>query len=80
MTEPLEERSETIVVPDVHAFPGHIACDSASRSQIAVPLVVAGRAIGVLDVASPQPDRFAEADRTFLEAITTLDIASSDRR
>ncbi len=57
----------TIVVPDVHAFPGHIACDSASRSEIVVPLHQDGRVIGVLDIDSPVPDRFTEEDRKGLE-------------
>ncbi len=60
-------RNETITVPDVHAFPGHIACDEASRSEIVIPLRMAGRAIGVLDVDSPELDRFGPAERAFLE-------------
>ena len=55
-------------VPDVHAFPGHIACDSASRSEIVIPLHQDGRVIGVLDIDSPLPDRFSEADQAGLEA------------
>ena len=51
-------RRETIVVPDVHAFPGHIACDAASRSEIVVPLVSEGELVGVLDIDAPEPDRF----------------------
>ncbi len=61
------QRRETIVVPDVHAFDGHIACDSASRSEIVVPLVVSGRLVGVLDVDSPEPDRFSWGERVLLE-------------
>ena len=57
-------------VPDVHAFPGHIACDSASRSEIVIPLHQDGRVIGVLDIDSPLPDRFSEADQAGLEAFT----------
>src|SRR5271163_4707160 len=49
------KRRETIVVPDVHDFPGHIACDSASRSEIVVPLFTGGKVIGVLDLDSPIP-------------------------
>ncbi len=62
------QRQETLVVPDVHAFDGHIACDSASQSEIVVPLVVAGRVIGVLDVDSPELDRFSAEDRVLFEA------------
>lgn len=49
-------------VPDVHAFPGHIACDSASRSELVVPIVVADELIGVLDLDSPIPSRFDDED------------------
>src|SRR5215469_15326979 len=49
---------QTVVVPDVHAFPGHIACDSASRSEIVLPLLWKERLIGVLDVDSPSLERF----------------------
>ena len=58
----------TQLVPDVHAFPGHIACDSASRSEIVVPLHSGGRVVGVLDIDSPTEGRFTEADRAGLEA------------
>jgi L-methionine (R)-S-oxide reductase len=63
------QRRETVVVPDVHRFPGHIACDPASRSEIVVPLVREGRLIGVLDLDSPRPARFDEDDRRGLEAL-----------
>jgi GAF domain-containing protein len=69
---------ETQLVPDVHAFPGHIACDADSRSEIVVPLVSGGRLIGVLDLDSPNPARFDEADRAGLEALGGLLITSSD--
>ena len=59
---------ETQVVPDVHAFPGHIACDADSRSEIVVPLIRGGVVIGVLDLDSPNPGRFDDADREGLEA------------
>lgn len=59
----------TVVVPDVHAFPGHIACDSASRSEIVVPVLAAGRLLGVLDLDSPRPARFDADDARGLEAI-----------
>ncbi len=60
-------RRETVVVPDVLAFPGHIACDAASRSEIVVPIVQAGILRGVLDVDAPETGRFDEADREGLE-------------
>ncbi|MBQ8312547.1 MAG: GAF domain-containing protein [Clostridia bacterium] len=53
---------EIQLVPDVHQFPGHIACDSASNSEIVLPLVVGDRLIGVMDIDSPEFNRFAEAD------------------
>lgn len=66
------ERRETVIVPDVHAFPGHIACDAASRSEIVVPLIRDGALLGVLDLDSPQLSRFGEADRIGLEAVAAL--------
>ena len=59
----------TQLVPDVHAFPGHIACDSASASEVVVPLHAGGRVIGVLDVDSPTLGRFSEADAAGFELI-----------
>ena len=59
---------QTQVVPDVHAFPGHIACDADSRSEIVVPLVRVGALIGVLDLDSPRPGRFDADDLAGLEA------------
>ncbi|CAM3362022.1 GAF domain-containing protein [Bordetella sputigena] len=59
----------TQVVPDVHAFPGHIACDAASRSEIVVPLMRDGQLIGVFDVDSPVPGRFDDEDRAGMEAL-----------
>lgn len=58
---------ETLMVPDVHAFPGHIACEAASRSEIVVPIVSAGALYGVLDVDSPVIGRFDGEDRAGLE-------------
>ena len=58
----------TQVVPDVHAFPGHIACDAASRSEIVIPIHAGKDVVAVLDIDSPSPDRFSEADRAGLEA------------
>jgi L-methionine (R)-S-oxide reductase len=62
-------RGETIVVADVHAFDGHIACDAASRSEIVVPFGIGGALCGVLDIDSPVLDRFSAADRAFFEAV-----------
>jgi L-methionine (R)-S-oxide reductase len=59
----------TQVVPDVHAFPGHIACDERSRSEIVVPIEVGGSIVGVLDLDSDRLDRFDEVDRRELEAL-----------
>jgi len=71
------QRDETQLVPDVHAFPGHIACDSASNSEIVVPIhrggalkdLHRGAVVAVLDIDSPIPNRFSEADRAGLEAL-----------
>ena len=63
------QRGETIVVPDVHAFAGHIACDSASASEIVVPLRSGGRVTGVLDIDSPEPGRFGEDERLLFEQV-----------
>ncbi len=60
---------ETQVVPDVHAFDGHIVCDADSRSEIVVPLLVDGRLIGVLDIDSPILDRFSAADKDGIESL-----------
>lgn len=58
---------ETVVVKDVHDFPGHIACDAASQSEIVIPLMKQGEIIGVLDIDSPIVNRFTEEDRSGLE-------------
>ena len=63
---------QTVLVEDVHAFPGHIACDSASRSEIVVPLHENGVVIGVLDIDSPVENRFNEADRAGVEAFARV--------
>ena len=68
----------TIVVPDVDAFPGHIACDSASRSEVVIPLVHGGQVIGVLDLDSPKPARFDEEDARGLEAVAKAFLESTD--
>jgi GAF domain-containing protein len=72
------ERRETIVVGDVHAFPGHIACDAASRSEIVVPLLHRGQLLGVLDLDSPQLARFDQEDAAGLNAAVDVLLKSSD--
>jgi GAF domain-containing protein len=72
------QRRETLVVADVDAFPGHIACDAASRSEIVVPLLQGGRLLGVLDIDSPETARFDEQDSTGLNAAVTLLLQHSD--
>ncbi|MCR4706698.1 MAG: GAF domain-containing protein [Clostridiales bacterium] len=62
-------------VADVHAFPGHIACDSRSRSEIVLPIRREGRVIGVLDIDSPIPDRFSEEDERVLQSV--IDVLES---
>jgi len=71
-------RRQTVIVPDVEAFPGHIACDSASRSEIVVPLVLGGRLLGVLDLDSPRLSRFDGEDGKGLGASAALLLAGSD--
>jgi GAF domain-containing protein len=63
---------KSIVVPDVDAFPGHIACDSASRAELVVPLRRGDAPFGVLDLDSPTPGRFDEADRLGCEALVRI--------
>ena len=65
-------RNETVLVPDVHAFPGHIACDGASRAEIVVPIRRAGGVTAVLDLDSPLPARFDERDRAGLEGVARV--------
>lgn len=72
------QRREIIVVPDVHAFPGHIACDAASRSEIVLPLLQDGRLWGVLDLDSPSPGRFDEDDAAGLGSLVTVFLQGSD--
>lgn len=62
-------RAETIIVPDVEAFPGHIACSSLSKSEIVVPIIRNGEVLGVLDVDSSELNTFDETDKMYLEAI-----------
>ena len=61
------ERQQTLRVPDVHEFPGHIACDAASRSELVIPLMIDGRLVGVLDIDSPSPARFSADDQRGVE-------------
>ena len=61
------QRRETVLVPDVHAFPGHIACDCASNAEIVTPVFNGGALFGVLDIDSPIPGRFTGADKEGLE-------------
>jgi len=68
---------KTIVVEDVHRFPGHIACDSASNSEIVVPIVKQGCLLGVLDLDSPAPGRFDDEDRTGLERLVERFVAAT---
>ena len=68
----------SLVVADVHAFPGHIACDAVSRSELVVPMKLGGRIIGVLDLDSPLPGRFDEEDRVGCERLVAALLAASD--
>jgi L-methionine (R)-S-oxide reductase len=65
-------RAAPVVVPDVHEFPGHIACDAASRSELVVPLVSGGRVVGVLDLDSPSLARFDADDRAGIERLVRV--------
>jgi GAF domain-containing protein len=65
-------RGTTILVPDVHDFPGHIACDPDSRSELVVPLIEEGGVLGVLDLDSPLPARFDELDRDGCEQLVAV--------
>ena len=69
---------KTILVEDVHRFPGHIACDAASRSELVVPLVVNQSLIGVLDLDSPFPARFDAQDQTGVEQLAAIFLAATD--
>ena len=63
---------KTVLVPDVHQFPGHIACDSASQSEIVVPLIKNGVMLGVLDIDSPRKGRFSQEDQMFFEKVAEI--------
>ncbi|KKO13207.1 MULTISPECIES: GAF domain-containing protein [Pseudomonas] len=69
---------QTQRVEDVHAFPGHIACDSASNSELVIPLVKEGRLIGVLDLDSPKLGRFSEEDQVGLERLAAIFLELTD--
>lgn len=71
-------KKQTIVVPDVHEFPGHITCDPASQSEIVIPLQKDGTVLGVLDIDSPYKDRFDEIDAKKLEEFAAILIRSTD--
>lgn len=67
------QRRASVLVPDVHEFPGHIACDAASRSELVVPLLQSGLLLGVFDLDSPRAGRFGAADQAGIEqAVRTL--------
>jgi L-methionine (R)-S-oxide reductase len=66
------EKAQTLIVPDVEKFPGHIACSSSSRSEIVVPIIRNEKVIGVLDIDSEAPDQFDETDKICLEEITRM--------
>ena len=72
------ERRASILVEDVDAFPGHIACDSASRSELVVPLINGDKVLGVLDLDSPSPARFDTGDQAGIEAIAALYVAACE--
>ena len=72
------QERRTLVVPDVHAFPGHIACDSASASELVVPMVHGSRVVGVLDLDSPRPGRFGEEEARGLEALARFFLDATD--
>ena len=66
------EQKCTLVVPNVHNFPGHIACDGASNSEIVIPLISGGVVVGVLDIDSPVFDRFSDDDKRGLEQVAAI--------
>jgi L-methionine (R)-S-oxide reductase len=72
------QNKKTELVPDVHLFPGHIACDAASQSEIVVPMMKNGNVIGVLDIDSPIKNRFDEIDQKYLEKFVEALVASID--
>jgi len=71
------EKAQSILVEDVHAFPGHIACDAASRSELVVPLFRDGRVFGVIDLDSPIAGRFDHDDQAGIEALAAIYVGAS---
>jgi GAF domain-containing protein len=71
-------RGASVLVPDVHAFPGHIACDSASNSELVVPLIKAGRVVGVLDLDSPLLGRFDAEDQAAFERLVAFFVDATE--
>lgn len=67
---------ETLIVGDVHQFPGHIACDAASNSEIVIPIIKDGKVFGVLDIDSPELNRFSDLEKKYLEEVVALIEAS----
>jgi L-methionine (R)-S-oxide reductase len=74
------QERRTVVVRDVHEFPGHIACDSASNSEIVVPIVAGDRLLGVLDLDSPEVARFDDADARGLEKLVEVFVAATRKK
>lgn len=72
------ERRQSMLVEDVHAFPDHIACDAASRSELVVPLIRNGRVFGVIDLDSPLVARFDREDQRGIEAVADIYVKASD--
>ncbi|KAL3476877.1 GAF domain nucleotide-binding protein [Aspergillus californicus] len=72
------EKRETVVVPDVLEFPGHIACDASSRSEIVVPILAGGETVAIIDVDCAEPAGFDEEDKKYLEQLATLLSESCD--
>lgn len=72
------KENRTMLVPDVHAFPGHIACDEASRSELVCPVLVGGRIVGVIDLDSARPGRFGPEEQRAVEALAELYAKSCD--
>ncbi len=72
------QNRQTVLVQDVDEFPGHIACDAASKAEIVVPIAVGGRLIGVLDLDSPSPGRFDAEDKVGLEALVEEFVRATD--
>ncbi|MFD2261537.1 GAF domain-containing protein [Lacibacterium aquatile] len=71
-------KRSTMLVEDVHAFPGHIACDAASRSELVVPLIKGGKVLGVLDLDAPIPARFDADDQAGMERLVEIFLAASE--